>query len=151
MLGVGPAVAVGGAASGQVRMRVWSLGAGVRVVTSPAAEVEGDARLGTTLAAGELAACGHDGVVSLCVLGLAGALWARSEQIAVPRTDSGLFVAPGGRLGVALPLVGALAMVGQAEVLFPIWGPSAKVDDVEVWRVAPFAGGASAGVQVDFP
>ena len=119
-------------------------------MSSEPSDVPGSAELGTTLAAGELFACGYEGVLSLCWVGLMGALWARSESIAQPRTDMGLFVASGARGAVTLPLSPSLALVGQAEILLPFVRAIAAVDGEEVWRVPSFSGAGAAGLQVNF-
>jgi hypothetical protein len=150
MFGVAPGPAFGGAVLGQVRLRALSLGAGLRVMSSPFADVDGDARVSTTFVGGEISGCGHAGVGSLCWLAVVGPFWARSAGIANPGSDSGLFAASGARLAVTLPLSGEWAVTGNVEALLPLFRPSVEIDGDEVWRVSSVTAGGALGALVHF-
>jgi hypothetical protein len=135
---------------GQVRLRALSLGAGLRVGASPFTDVAGPARLATTLVAGEISACGHEGVGALCWIAVVGPLWARSNGIAQPGTDAGVFAGSGARLAITLPLSDMVALAAQAEAILPVWRPSAEIDGAEVWRTSSIAAGAGLGPLVHF-
>lgn len=150
MWGVAPALAWGGTLRFQKRFAWLALGGGMLGLASPSARISTTESLRSTLAAGNLEACMVGGVLEGCLVGLAGATWARADDVAQPRTDAGAFVAAGGRLALMTPLSSSVSFFADASVLGIAAPVRAAVDGVEIWRAPPVAVALALGTKFHF-
>jgi hypothetical protein len=148
--GVAPTLAWGGSVRFQKRFGWLALGGGALAVTSPSGPVGEVANLATTLAAGELEACAVQGIVEACAVGLWGATWARASDVARPRTDAGMFLAAGGRLGLFVPLSPSVGFFADASVLGVTSPVRATIDGAQVWQAPPLAVALAVGTKFHF-
>jgi hypothetical protein len=126
-----------------------ALGAGALAVTSPNEQVR-VGTLGGSLVAAGLEACARPGGFELCAVGLAGATWARANDIVLPHSDVGRFLAAGGRLGFGLPVSRTFEIFADASIFGVAFPVRATVDDGPVWTAPPLLIALGAGAKFQF-
>lgn len=147
--GAAPAPNVGASVFAGLRFRAASLALEARL-DWPSSRRVSSAYVETSLALGMIVPCVHVTVLELCGLGAIGSLRATSRDVALPRADSSLHLAVGGRVGVGLPLASWLSIRAHTDGLVALTTQTLILDRAEVVTLPRFAGGMGLGVRVRF-
>jgi hypothetical protein len=145
--GAGPAVSFGLAARASLRWRALSVGVEGRAdlpasADTAAGPVSGALRLVS------LVPCAHLSVLFGCGVVSAGVI--QSESEANGARESTAFAAAGARVGVGVPVVSWLEVMGHVDVLATLSRTAVLVDGVEAWRTPPLHGVLGLGALVPF-
>jgi hypothetical protein len=149
--GVGPAPALGLAASVALRTRLLSLGVEVRADAPTSTSAQDGGRVETYLLAAGLVPCAHLAPVFGCLVGNVGALHVAGLDVRVPRSDTAVFVAAGPRFGVEVPLGQRLVAHAYGELLANLQRTTVVMDGASPWSAPAVAGTFGAGLLLRFP
>jgi hypothetical protein len=108
--------AVGPALSLEARLDHLGLALEGRYDVASAVAVGPSAQATVSRATGSLLPCAHFAWFAACGLATVGETWARGD-LAAPKTDSAPYAAFGARVGVDVPLVSKLRLLGTADVV----------------------------------
>jgi hypothetical protein len=114
----------------------WGVEASTSLSSSQHSERGGVAVL--SLWAANTHACLGSGPIGICALATLGSLRGEGRQVAVPRTDSELFVALGVRLRDELSLGAGWALEANIDLQKTLTRPTFQLDDTDVFRPSPF-------------
>ncbi|MFZ5891970.1 MAG: hypothetical protein ACOY0T_13020 [Myxococcota bacterium] len=149
--GSAPSPSVGGSLFLAARRGVLSVSLALRGDLPAGTQLTGSSGIvESNTAAGELSPCLHYREYRACGLSLLGKIWARSQSIAVPASDSGTYAALGVRLGFAWPRNSVWAFSAQADALALMTPFSIAVDAQPVWSAPSAFVTLGAGALVRF-
>lgn len=144
-LGTGPGAAAGGSVMVRVRTSTrpsnrrrldvdFSVGVEGRYDGLAQETLPGGGTVKSNLAASVVTPCAHLGAFFGCPALMAGKLYAHSENVESRASDSGLFVAAGGRLGTEVPLSEHLKFEMRLDILAPLVPVNIVFDGATVWN-----------------
>lgn len=145
-----PAPSLGPMANVGLRNGAWSIELEGRYLFGLDASLSG-ASVSSTLLEGALLGCWHAGVPFACLVGSAGRLSVSSTGIAHPRDDAAFVARLGPRLGADIPLLPALDLRVQADLLINLGAQSVEVDSRPAWNSSRIGGIAGIALRGRFP
>lgn len=147
-VGTVPAATFGGGGAVFLFAHAWAVGLEGRV-DLPAAFEDAARRVEATLYSGSIVPCGRVAPVLICGVASFGALSGTSSGPA-SSSDTTFYAAVGPRVGVWIPVAGALHLGAHADVLFQLARTRLAVGGVEVWSSPVAAGVVAVGALVHF-
>lgn len=133
----------------ELARRRWSIRLDGRMEL-PARRSVADGNLETSLALGELAACGTIEFAFGCAVGSLGRLRMTGLDLADTRSGTQLYAATGARAGGDLRLSKTFTLRLQGQLLAALVRTRAVVDSTTVWTTPDFSGSVSSLLVVDF-
>jgi hypothetical protein len=149
--GVEPGPTVGGAVFVDLRTREASVSVEGRVdAPASAASTSSAGRVSAWSVQAALVPCARYGDASFCAVAVLGQLRAVSTGITDPRSDEGLFVAAGARVGFDWPLSERLSLRTHLDATVDLLRAHMQIGGKPAWTAPPFAGAAAAGLAAHF-
>jgi hypothetical protein len=145
-----PAPSLGPMANVGLRNGVWSIGLEGRYLFGFDAHLFG-ASVASQLLEASLVECWHAGAPFVCVVGSVGRLSVSSTGIAHPNDDAALVARLGPRLGADIPLLPALDLRVQADLVFNLGTQSIEIDSNQAWKSFVLGGIAGIALRGRFP
>ncbi len=148
--GVAPLVSVGFTAGAAIRRGDVSLGVEARVDVPSSAQAQGGGRVSSWLAEVAILPCGHLGPFFGCAVGQLGSSQVASEGVLDRRSESVVWGAVGGRLGVRLLLPDSVGLRVWSDVLCDLDPTIAHLNAMTAWQAPRIASSLGADVALTF-
>jgi hypothetical protein len=149
--GVEPSPTVGGAVFVDLRARAVSVSVEGRVdAPASAASASSPGRVRAWSVQAALVPCARYRDASFCAVGVLGQLRAVSTGITDPRSDDGLFVAAGARVGFDWPLSERFSLRTHLDATVDLRRAHMQIGGRDAWPAPAFAGAAAAGLAAHF-
>jgi hypothetical protein len=145
-LGLGPTVIAQGRIFLQLRRRDASVELGAEASLPTTTHQTDGLGFRQNLVLGTIAACGHHGLASACVLGKFGQIRVRGLGVDNPASPTGFIAQAGPRLAVTLGLGEQLLLVGHADGLVLLTPWTVDLNGTALWAMPRF--GAALGIDL---
>ena len=149
--GTAPSLAIGAAVSLGIRFLDASLFVDGRRDLPATSEATGGGRLQTSLWVVSVAPCLNRDVFFVCAVGSLGSLRAEGIELAAPKSDSALYAAAGGRLGLEARLFRAIYFRPQLDLLATLARAELQLDGTTRWTAPRYSALLEAGLFAHFP
>jgi hypothetical protein len=142
-----PATLLGGRIGAGLRRGALSIAGEGRAETSPdAAFVSPTDRVEASAFSGAIVPCGYIDVFQMCGVVTLGARQVKALDVVNPKTQSAFFVSVGARLGLEIPLSGAIALRANGELGAPLLRSEYTIDGISRATSSVVEGSLGAGI-----
>jgi hypothetical protein len=149
LVGAEPSPTVGASGLVGAAWTRWSLDLEGRGDLAATTELARGGTIHVHVLAGALIPCVAVGVLRGCAIGSIGVLRGRSEGLAMPAQADSLWAAAGLRMGMEVPVGGAVKVRALGELQGVLTRTTLETDGVAVWTTSPLAAAFGLGAVVE--